>query len=103
VGRSTLQRVRYALREGVLYREHWPVLDAQLTPEPLPRRLLDGVRSFSLRYMDEGRQWKDSWPPAALSNGAPTDQDLRRRPFAVEVTLQLEDWGTITRIIEVAG
>ena len=28
---------------------------------------------------------------------------LRWRPVAVEVTLRLTDWGTITRLIEVAG
>jgi general secretion pathway protein J len=102
VQRSTLQRVRYALRDGVLYRDHWLALDAQLIPEPVPRRLLEGVRAFSLRYMNDGRQWQDTWPPAPLS-GATTEREQRARPIAVEVTLQLEDWGTITRTIEVPG
>ncbi len=33
---------------------------------------------------------------------ASPDKTLRWRPLAVEVTLELEDWGKITRIIEVA-
>jgi general secretion pathway protein J len=105
--RSNLQRVRYSLRDGVLYRDHWVVLDAQLQPDPLPRRLLDGVKDFQLRYMDDARNWQTSWPPpsaGSTANGSTTNErTLRWRPIAVEVTLTLKDWGTITRLIEVAG
>jgi len=100
--RSTLQRVRYVLRDGVLYRERWLVLDAQLQPDPVSRKLLDDVKDFQLRYMDDGRNWQDTWPPAA-SAGTTGERQLRWRPIAVEVTLTLKDWGTITRLIEVAG
>jgi hypothetical protein len=34
------------------------------------------------------------WPPLGSTN-------LRSRPFAVEITLELEDWGHIVRVIEV--
>jgi general secretion pathway protein J len=105
--RSTLQRVRYSLRDGVLYRDHWVVLDAQLQPDPLPKRLLDGVKDFQLRYMDDARNWQTSWPPlsaGSTANGTTTNErTLRARPIAVEVTLTLKDWGAIVRIIEVAG
>jgi general secretion pathway protein J len=109
--RSTLQRVRYALRDGVLYRDYWGVLDAQLLPDPATRRLLDDVKDFQVRYMDDSRNWQDSWPPVSqgfstAAQGAANainERQLRRRPIAVEVTLVLTDWGTITRIIEVAG
>lgn len=103
VQRSTLQRVRYELRDGVLFRDHWLTLDAQLLPEPVPRRLLEGVQAFRLRFMNDGRQWQETWPPPPIGGGAPTEREQRWRPIAVEVTLQLEDWGTITRLIEVAG
>jgi general secretion pathway protein J len=102
VDRSTLQRVRYALRDGKLYRETWRVLDAQLYPEPDSKQLLDGVRGFTLRYMNDGRSWQDNWPPAALG-GQRTQRELGWRPIAVEVTLDLEDFGKLTRLIEVAG
>ncbi len=103
VDRSTLQRVRYALREGKLYRETWRVLDAQLYPEPDSKQLLDGVRGFTLRYMNDGRSWQDNWPPAVLGGGQRTQRELGWRPIAVEVTLDLEDFGKLTRLIEVAG
>lgn len=104
VQRSTLQRVRYQLRDGVLLREHWLVLDALLQPEPVSRPLLDGVRGFRVRYMNQARQWQEEWPAAGPAMGnATSEQLLRGRPIAVEVTLELEDWGTITRLVEIAG
>ena len=102
LSRSTLQRVRYAMREGKLYREYWMVLDASLEPQPLSKELLSGVKSFRLRFMNDGRNWQEGWPPASLSN-PPGEQWMRWRPIAVEVTLELEDWGKLTRLIEVPG
>jgi general secretion pathway protein J len=100
--RSSLQRVRYALRDGVMYRDYWLVLDAQLDPLPVTRKLLDGVKDFQVRYMDDSRNWQNSWPPASPT-GSNTERELRWRPIAVEVSLTLADWGTVTRLIEVAG
>lgn len=102
VERSTLQRVRYALRDGTLYRAYWTVLDAQLDPQPVERALVDGVRSFQVRYMNDGRSWQDTWPPAP-QGPARGERELRWRPIAVEVTLELEDMGRLRRVIEVAG
>jgi general secretion pathway protein J len=102
VERSTLQRVRYALRDGALWRDYWTVLDAQLQPLPVSRELLKGVREFHVRFMNDGRSWQDGWPPPPVS-GNPDERWLRWRPIAVEVSFELEDWGRITRIIEVAG
>lgn len=100
--RSGLQRVRYELREGVLYRDYWTVLDAQTQPDPVPRVLLENVSGFTVRYMNDGRQWQDTWPPAQ-PGGQGNLRFLRWRPIAVEVTIELADWGTIKRLIEVAG
>ncbi len=100
--RSNLQRVRYALRDGVLYRDYWTTLDSQSQPEPVQRALLEGVEAFTIRYMNDGRQWQDSWPPQQPGGNSDL-RFLRWRPVAVEVTLQLTDWGTIRRLIEVAG
>jgi general secretion pathway protein J len=101
LSRATLQRVRYALRDGKLYRDYWMVLDAQLEPVPHTRELLTGVKAFRVRFMNDGRNWQDGWPPPAL--GTPDERWMRWRPIAVEVTLELEDWGRLTRLIEVAG
>jgi general secretion pathway protein J len=101
IQRPAVQRVMYVLENGTLRREHWPVLDATLTTTTVRRELLDQVKSVTLRYMDNSFQWHDQWPQTALA-GDPTS-NLRLRPIAVEVTLELEDWGKLIRLIEVAG
>jgi general secretion pathway protein J len=101
VTRSELQRVSYVLRDHRLVREYWAVLDPVAGAEPLQRDLLDRVASVSLRYMDAGHQWQSSWPPTDI--GTTDLRQLRLRPVAVEITLELEDWGQLVRIVEVAG
>ncbi|HEX4025143.1 MAG TPA: type II secretion system minor pseudopilin GspJ [Steroidobacteraceae bacterium] len=100
--RSELQRVAYAVQNGTLVRQYWPVLDATLEDTVVSRVLLDHVKGFSLRFMDAGHQWQTQWPATAL---VPGQQNvlLRSRPIAVEVTLDLDDWGVLVRDIEVAG
>lgn len=97
--RSTLQRVAYRLENNELRREYWNVLDRTLAAEPASAVLLDGVRSVRLRFMDGNLSWHDQWPPLGYS--AP---DMTRvRPIAVEITLELDDWGEIVRLVEVSG
>jgi general secretion pathway protein J len=97
IQRPALERVSYRLEKGTLRRMHWPVLDATEATAPIPRDLLDHVKSLTFRYLTDARQWSDVWPP--LGNNA--NLTLRLRPLAVEVTLELEDWGRIVRVIEV--
>jgi general secretion pathway protein J len=96
--RPTLQRVGYRLDENQLWRDHWPVLDRTLVVEPVKQRMLDGVRSITFRFLTANRDWVDRWP--AQQVGGRTD---RSRPAAIEVVLELEDWGEIRRLVEIAG
>ncbi len=102
VQRASLQRVRYVLADGALVRQAFPVLDAVIDVQPRSRTLIDGVKSVTLRYFD-GTSWRNEWPPASgnILNLTPA-QLPRWRPLAVEATIELDDWGRITRIIEVA-
>jgi type II secretion system protein J len=101
IQRPALERVTYVLENGTLRREHWPVLDAVMTTSTVRRELLDKVKSVTVRYMDVSFNWREQWPPQALS-GDP-NANLRLRPIAIEVTLELEDWGSIVRVIEIAA
>ena len=98
--RGTLQRVQYRLEDGTLIREYWPVLDRVLGQEPRSEELLAGVRDATLLFFDAEQgsgEWQQQWPPlrnAGSSAGA--------RPRAIQLTLELDDWGTIERLIEVA-
>lgn len=99
VQRPALQRVTYSLDKEALSRDYWPVLDSLLSTLMVKRQLLTGVRSVTFRYMDEARQWRPEWPPAPVPGAQLVN--LRIRPIAVEVTLELDDFGKITRIFEV--
>jgi general secretion pathway protein J len=102
VQRSELQRVTYALQNGALVREYYPVLDATPQDPVVSHTLIDHVTGFSLRFMDAGHNWQTQWPATAIP-GTSAEILLRSRPVAVEVTLQLDDWGLIVRDIEIAG
>jgi len=99
LARPSLQRVGYRLDQDGLWRDHWPVLDHTLATEPTRRKLLGGVRAVTFRFMDANRNWVERWPASDVG----TPADGRARPAAIEVTLELEDWGTLRRLVEVAG
>jgi general secretion pathway protein J len=99
ISRSTLQRVAYRLQDNKLERAYWSALDRTQTAEPTTAVLLDQVRSASFRFMDQNQSWHEQWPPLGYS-GADAE---RLRPVAVEITLDLEDWGKLVRLVEVSG
>lgn len=103
LARSTMQRVAYAFEAGKLTRVHWPVLDhTQGTPTE-QRELLTGLTSVKFRYLASPDEWHEEWPPqgAQAPPNAPASQLQRLRPLAVEITLETQDFGVITRIVEV--
>lgn len=101
VPRSTLQRVSYTLEDNKLVRQYWVVLDRMQTGEPVQSVLLDGVTSVKLRFLTNQRRFVEQWP--ALGGRRGGRDAARALPLAVEITVELEDWGTITRLVEVAG
>jgi len=104
INRSTLQRVRYRLVDNKLYRDYWGVLDRTLNSTPIEVQLLDKVQSVTFRFMDNGRQWQTTWPASQATQvaGAPAASFASRElPIAIEVTINLQDWGEIKRLVEV--
>ena len=99
--RSHLQRVGYAVMEDQLLRQAWPVVDRSLDSEPFEAVVLEGVAGVDLRFMDKDREWQTQWPLDNL--GLPPNQTPPAMPRAVEITLDLEDWGRVRRIFEVVG
>ena len=97
--RSTLQRVTYRLQDNKLQRAYWNSLDRTLTAEPTSAVLLDKVRNVAFRFMDQNQSWHQQWPPLGYSG----PDASRLRPIAVEITIELEDWGKIVRLVEVSG
>jgi general secretion pathway protein J len=102
IQRSEMQRVSYSIENGALTRSYYPVLDATQSVLPVKRVMIEHVKSFNLRFMDAGHNWQSSWPPLTLG-GVPALTQLRYRPIAVEVRIEIEGWGKLTRHIEIAG
>ncbi|MFT5709875.1 MAG: general secretion pathway protein J [Halioglobus sp.] len=109
INRSNLQRVNYLMEEGALWRESYFVLDRLGDSEPQRVKLLDGVEELTVAFvasvdaMDtqsdgktlDTRNWVQNWP---VDRGS-VDVEVPP-PAAVEVRLQLEDWGEISRLYE---
>jgi general secretion pathway protein J len=91
--RSSLLRVEYGLDARVLVRRAWPTLDRAPQNEPLEQRMLDGVDRFEVRYYDAEGRWQTFWPPA----GTPADSSLL--PRAIEILVEVEGFGPITRLV----
>jgi general secretion pathway protein J len=100
VPRSTLQRVAYRLQDGKLMRAYWVTMDRTMTSEPVSTVLLDRVKAVNLRFMGRDRRFTDQWPGLNAGRGSNAVATL---PLAVEITLELEDWGKIIRLVEVTG
>jgi general secretion pathway protein J len=97
--RSTLLRVTSRVVDDKLERAYWNALDRTMTTEPTTAVMIDKVKTASFRFMDQNQTWHEQWPPLGYSGG----DAARLRPIAVEITLDLEDWGKLVRLVEVSG
>ncbi len=98
--RSTLQRVAYGVEEEQLIRYSWPMLDRAQGSEPYKLVLLESVRELKLRFMDSQRKWQEQWPPQGSGQPAAPQVDM---PLALELTLELDEWGSFRRLIPTAA
>jgi len=96
--RSTLARVQWTLDDGRLRRYAQARPDAQPDPEPTRRVYLREVASAEFRFLDGEGEWRDQWPPLNRAPGA----GQSTLPRAIEVVLELDDWGEIRRLIALA-
>jgi general secretion pathway protein J len=97
--RGTVLRVAYDWQEDKLVRWHWAAMDRTLATPPVRTELLEGVSNVEIRFLDTGGQWHLDWPP--LDRRGP--QSLVTRPRAVEFSIELEDYGRVSRLVETSG
>ncbi len=95
--RSQQQRVAYQIEEDALYRSQWLVLDRTQGFIPIRRKLVENINAMSVRFMNRQLEWTDSWPQSRDGG------NLQELPLAIEITIELEDFGTLRRIVEIAG
>ena len=98
--RSHLQRVAYRLEESQLYRLDWPHLDRTQEMQPYESLLLSEVESMRVRFLDQNKEWHDVWPPLNASLQGDEDSEAI---IAIEVTLELQDWGELLRLFRMSG
>jgi len=95
--RSHLQRVAYRIEDTQLLRDAWPVLDRAQDSAPQRFSLIKNVETVSLRFLDDKLQWHQDWPVQAVP------ADAAELPRAIEISIELTDWGTVTRLFRVPG
>jgi general secretion pathway protein J len=112
INRSNLQRVNYLVEEGALWRESYFVLDRLGESEPQRAKLLDGVEELTVAFIAsvdaldtqsdgktlDTRNWEQNW----VVDTSTVDGELPP-PVAIEVRLQLDGWGEISRLYELAS
>jgi general secretion pathway protein J len=98
LSRSRLRRVVYGLQRGTLLRLTWPVLDRAPDTAPQREEILTDVVELGLRFLDQDREWRQEWPPLGRTGDEPPGS-----PIAVELTLELEDWGVVQRLFRLPG
>jgi general secretion pathway protein J len=105
--RSNMQRINYRLEEGGLWRDSYPVLDRAADTEPQTVLLLDQVDDLQLTFLSSVEElqvqtggtsvdttnWRENW----VANSSAPGEELAP-PVAIEMTLQLEDWGELRRM-----
>jgi general secretion pathway protein J len=107
--RSNLQRVNYRIEDEALWRDAYPVLDRAGDTTAQSVKLVEGVELMELAFLGslpelqaqgdsvalDTAYWAESW---VVDTSTP-DVDLAP-PVAVEITLQLKDWGAMRRLYE---
>lgn len=97
--RTTMQRVGYRIEGETLTRYSWNLLDRTPNAQPLGMPLVDNVTLVEVRFLDPAGEWHDQWPPASAG--------IQGNPFlmpgAVEVRMEIEDFGDIRRLVEIPG
>jgi len=96
--RSDIQRVRYRLEDGTMKRETWWVLDRAPDSAPVEQSLLDKVKTFSLRFLDQSEVWRDTWPPTGAGVVGPAGL-----PRAVEISLETEQSEKLLWLVRLAS
>jgi general secretion pathway protein J len=97
--KNTASRMRSRNVRNALYRLHWPVMDRTLATVPVKTEILDKVDNIEVRFLDSSGEWQTEWPPLRM-NGP---QRYVIRPRAIEVVIELEDFGRISRIVETSS
>jgi general secretion pathway protein J len=106
--RSSLLRVAYLFEENELIRLQWQHLDRAQGIEPKQTTILKDIEDITIKFLDSNGETSERWPPLNAtgnttgdntntpSTPGATPQTLRLQ--AIEVIIDLSDWGEIRRV-----
>jgi len=92
--RSVLQRVGYTVKDQQLIRQYWFELDRGYESKPFESVLLEDIKGFELRFLDAKKQWQAQWPKLNAKEVL---------PLAIEVTIESDRLGRISRLFQVSS
>ncbi|MFN2360659.1 MAG: type II secretion system minor pseudopilin GspJ [Marinobacter sp.] len=96
--RSTLQRVGWEYTGDELRRRYWVAVDQGQEDNSQDVVLLSDVTDFTVRFLDDERNWRDSWPDdSSMANMNPGTRPDIPLPLGVEITLEHERFGELVR------
>lgn len=95
--RSSMLRVAYRFDDKTLVRIQWPQLDRAQGAKPRETNIIDGLDEINFRFLGKSGEWNDQWPPLNASTTDLQQPDVNR-PVAMEVLMNLDDWGEIRRL-----
>lgn len=95
--RSSLLRVAYRFEDGKLVKLQWPHLDRAQNSEPKQTVLIDNLENVTIRFLDDKAEWQEQWPPLSTASGSTPGADIVT-PVAIEIVIQLKDWGDVRRL-----
>lgn len=90
--RSHVQRVAYKLEQQKLIRMTWPVLDLAQDSKTMESEVLTNVEFIEWRFLNNSNEWLSAWPEEG-------EEEFSSLPQAVELNIELKDWGKIRRLI----
>lgn len=109
--RSDLQRVRYVVRDGSLWRQHWPQLDrTAVEQQPQQVLLLAGIDAVQIEYLQapaagtplslaqlqaSGGAWQPVW-----DSDAPAHALSESLPLAVRITIKSQPYAQVQRVYD---
>lgn len=92
--RGTVARVNWRFEDDRLIRVWWTRPDAAPGTSETRRIMLEEVDDADVRFLDGNGDWQERWPGLGETDTVDT------LPRAVEVSLDLADWGRIVRLFE---
>lgn len=96
--RSELQRSAWEFTGDEIRRRYWVMLDQGQEDESRDQVVLEDVNDFTVRFLDQEREWQDSWPPPNQGVPSGPGAPVIPLPMAVEINLEHERFGELSRL-----